>query len=478
MKEEKGMNSTEKIKILQERIVALEEIIQEQNSIIDGLKSMIKKNSTNSSMPPSTDGLKKINRNKSLRKKSTKKQGGQKNHEGHHLVTVAEPDEIKQHMPEKCVSCPKRNECLKKASVKNSREVVDIITSVKIVRHDKMNVSKCPLTGEKMEGKFPEDVRSSIQYGNDLRAFITALNVEGGLGIKKIHDIIGNVYDIPISTGCITSIVSRCAEKIKTTVIRIKDKLLESEVLNCDETGIRTEGRTQWVHSASNDEYTYMTVHQKRGQEGMKSAEILQNYNGIIVHDFWKPYYKFDNLKHGLCNAHLLRELKGILTDDSSQTWAAEFKKLLLDMKKAVDYAKSKGKAKLSSYYLKKFSKEYERILETAYAQNPKPLKENHKRGRVKKGKVLCLIERLDNHRVEVCLFTKNFEVPFDNNQAERDIRIIKVKNKICGCFRTQKGAEEYLTINSFLSTVKKKGINILEALSRAFSGHSDFIFD
>ena len=210
----------------------------------------------------------------------------------------------------------------------------------------------------------------------------------------------------------------------------------------------------------------------------MDEADVLPNFEGIIVHDCWTSYWKYPKVVHAVCCAHLLRELNGVIENHPEQTWAARFKKLLLDMKKVRDKAVSKEEDELSYYHLHKFDMEYDKIIKTAYEENPLPDETPNKRGRKKKSKVLNLICRLDIYKASVCLFTKNFSVPFDNNQAERDLRMIKVKTKVSGCFRNEDGAREYLKIMSYIGTAKKHGLNAFTAILEALNGNPDIIFE
>jgi transposase len=203
---------------------------------------------------------------------------------------------------------------------------------------------------------------------------------------------------------------------------------------------------------------------------------VLPAFSGIAVHDCWAPYWKYP-VTHSLCCAHLLRELNGVEENHPKQTRAAGFKKLLLAMKKSKEKAVEKGEAQLSRYKLNVFEQEYEQLIAQANKENPLTKTAEKKRGRKKKGKVLSLVERLNKYKTSVCLFIKNFSVPFDNNQAERDIRMIKTKTKVSGCFRSIEGAKDYLKIMSYVGTAKKQKINPYEAIRKAILGSPGFIF-
>lgn len=244
-----------------------------------------------------------------------------------------------------------------------------------------------------------------------------------------------------------------------------------------DETGTRVDKKLWWVHNASNCEYTYLDISPKRGFKGMEQCGVLTEFSGIVMHDCWASYWNYTTAEHAVCRAHLLRELIGISENYPEQKWASAFRDLLLEMKKVKDKAVEKGKDSLNYYHHHKFDKKYDELIEQAMNENPLLKITEKKRGRKKKGKILALVERLKNYKASVCLFIHKFMVPFDNNQAERDIRMIKVKTKLSGCFRTEEGARDYLKIMSYIGTAHRQGYNAYEAIKNAISGNPDFIF-
>ena len=304
-----------------------------------------------------------------------------------------------------------------------------------------------------------------------------ALNTIGALSINRIHTILGSVFNIPLSTGVIPTMVSRCADAVTGTVAKIRQKMAADGIGHFDETGTRVDGRTWWVHVACNDKFTYLYLNRKRGKEAMDTGGVLTMFEGIAVHDCWKPYWKYGNIRHAICNAHILRELNGVIENHPDQEWAPAFKKLLLDMLKAKDKALADEKEQLSKYLLNKFSKIYDEVLEKGLQENPLPEAPAKKRGRRKRGKVRALIDRLQEYKASVCLFIENFAVPFSNNQAEQDIRIVKVKTKVSGCFRTENGASDYLKIMSYVGTAKKHGMNPFVAIKQAITGDIQLVF-
>lgn len=454
---------------LNETVSQLTAIIESLNKQIQEQQEKLNKNSRNSSKPPSSDGLTKPSPT-SLRQKTGKKRGGQAGHDGTCLSTLCDPDEVEQHMPAACQGCPHYEQCKGTACLAEARSIIDAVVTVTITEHQAMSVI-CPLCGQTLHGEFPVNVRGPIQYGENLQALTVSLNTAGALSINRIHEILGNVFDIPLSTGAISNIVHRFAEKISGPVASIAEKLKTVALSHFDETGTRVDGKTWWVHSASNALYTYLDIDRKRGAAGMDAIGILPVFSGIAVHDCWAPYWKYPALEHAICNAHITRELLGIMENHPEQKWASDFKLLLEEMKRIRDRAAERGKDALSSYYYRKFSRRYDEIIAVGLKQNPIPEATGKKRGRPKRGKIRALIERLQKQKNAVCLFIHNFAVPFTNNQAERDIRNVKVKTKVSGCFRTEQGARDYLKIMSYIGTAKKNHVNVHEAIRQAIVG-------
>ena len=468
---------TATVESLNSTIDAQNRLIAQLNETIRELREQINKNSRNSSKPPSSDGLKKP-APKSLRQSSGKKAGGQEGHQGTHLAVITEPDKTIKHMPFSCEGCPHYEMCMGTACVAEKRHVIDAVVTVNVTEHQSLEVPVCMLHGDTRRGEFPSDVKAAVQYGENLQALAVALNTVGAVSIKRTHEILSGVFNIPISTGTINNMVKRCADCLTGTVDKIRQKMIASELGHFDETGTRVDKKLWWVHNASNSEFTFLDISSKRGFAGMEQCGVLTEFRGIAVHDCWASYWNYPEIQHAVCCAHLLRELTGIIENHPEQTWAPAFTDLLLEMKKVKEKAEAAGKEALSYYYLHKFDKKYEELIKLARQENPLPETTEKKRGRKKKGKILALVERLAKYKASVCLFIHNFAVPFDNNQAERDLRMIKVKTKVSGCFRTEEGAREYLKLMSYVGTAHKKGYNAYEAIKKAISGSPDFIFE
>lgn len=457
---------------LRKQIDQLNDLIKNLNETIKDLREQLNKNFGNSSKPPSSDGFKKpVNKNRSLRKKSGKKPGGQKGHNGSYLAVLSEPDHTKDHLHSDCTNCPHYEKCRAAAKVKETRYVIDAVVDVDITALNLLSVPCCPKCGCEKTGSFPDSVKNHIQYGENLEALVVTMNTVGAVSVNRTHEILSGVFNIPISTGTINNMVSHCAKKVEPVYDEIGEKLKDSPIGHADGTGTSINGVTKWVHDFSNGSFTYLALHKKRGFEAIKDIGLLTDYKGVLVHDCWSPYWKLEGVIHQLCCAHLLRELNGVAENHPEQKWAPQFRELLIKMKRSKERAIGQGKEAFRESTLKKYSECYDEIIKLAYEENPEPEKKPGKRGKQKRGKVHSLIDRLSKHKGEVCLFVNNFAVSFDNNQAERDIRSVKIKTKVSGFFKTEEGAKNYLKIMSFVSTARKLGRSAYEAIRSAVIG-------
>ena len=460
-------------------IETLNETILELNQTIKDLKESLNKNSRNSSKPPSSDGPRKPPRNRSLRTSSGKPKGGQPNHPGKSLnIDTSKVDSYVNHVAPGCEHCPHKAECMARAAITDRHYVLDIAFKKTLVCHQTVRMTSCCMSHTDLEGTFPKEASAPVRYGDTLTAFAVTLNTIGAMSINRINSVLSDAFALPVSVGTIASMVKRCAEGLKDTVKTIRSLVAGSPVANFDETGTRVDGRNKWIHTACTDKFTYLFYSAKRGWKGMEEAGVLNVFAGIAVHDCWKPYWHFEGITHAICNAHLLRELKGIIENHPEQTWPIKFIDLLIEALDIVKKAKEQGRYSLPDEYLQRYDARYDEIMMLAHEENPYPEPPpEKKRGRKKKGKVLSLIERLEEYKASVCLFLKNFDVPFDNNSAERSFRHVKVKTKVSGCFRTEDGVRDYVAIMSYVGTAQKHGINPFSAILSAVSGMPEVIF-
>jgi transposase len=291
----------------------------------------------------------------------------------------------------------------------------------------------------------------------------------GMVGIKRLKNIIAGLFGLRISEGTIVSTVDRCAKRLGKAVEEIKGAVTGSAVVHFDETGMRNQGVLWWLHTASTDRFVYLPIHRKRGNEAMEAIGILPVFKGVAVHDCMKSYWTYPCL-HALCNAHLLRELAGIL-ENTGQGWAKRMIALLVEMKEVVEKYRQGARERLKAYYGEKFSRVYDKLVKAGMRVNRAADNVPGKRGRTKQSKARLLVERLKEHKEEYLRFIADFKVPFDNNQAERDFRIAKVKQKVSGCFRSDTGAWAFATIQSFIQTIHKHRLSIWDELVKVFQG-------
>jgi transposase len=347
-----------------------------------------------------------------------------------------------------------------------------VVETTAFENHEKV----CPVCGTVCRGEFPESVGSTQEYGPNLKAYLVMLAEYGMVGFRRIQALIGSIFGLGISEGTIARAVEECGRRLMGPVEGIKAAVLGAGVVHFDETGMRNGGLLWWLHTASTKMFTYMRIHRKRGKEGMEAGGILPGFKGIGVHDCWAAYWVY-GCGHALCNAHVLRELIGVI-ERTGQEWANGMIGLLLEMKAAVEKYREKHEERLSAYLGRKFSERYDALVREGKEQNPLAEKEAGKRGKGKQSKERLLLERLEEYKGAYLRFAQDFRVPFDNNQAERDFRIAKVKQKVSGCFRSDSGAESFAVIQSFIQTLHKHHLSIWEELVKVFQGPYSFPFD
>lgn len=438
------------------------------------LKDQLSKNSRNSSKPPSSDGFKKEPKPnpKSLREKSDRKSGGQKGHKGYKLRRHENPDAIVVHAVASCDNC---GQDLSNAEVSavQKRQIFDIPPLAIEVTEHQVEIKNCACCGKETKAKFPEGLVQEAQYGPRIKAFLTYMNQYHFLPYDRTEQLMRDVFNQNVSEGTIKNILEKCYDGLEGAEEKIKDALKVSGILHCDETGMRTVGKLYWQHVASTEKLTCYGIHKKRGNDAIDEMKILPNYKGTLVHDHFSAYFKHGN-KHVLCNAHHLRELT-FIEESYKQNWAKHMKGLLLAIKKQRDLYKNKVKTEFSAMRLRAYERCYDEIIMLGFwhPDNIKlPEQTEGKRSSRKQTKAKNLLDRLRFHKKEVLAFMYDFDIPFDNNLAERDLRMSKVKQKISGCFRSEAGAKYFCRIRSYISTARKNGIQVLDALEKAFLGN------
>ncbi len=449
-------------------ILALQEQARALTHRVQEMEDQLAKNSRNSGKPPSSDGHKKP-RTKSLRGKTERKPGGQKGHKGHTLSLREKPDHIEVHGLPRCPHC-QADLSSAKPTGHVRRQVFDVPpVSIEVTEHQ-AEVKQCPRCQHRGQAAFPEGVTQPVQYGARLKAQASYLNTYHFIPIARTCELIADFY----GQAPALALVGEANRAIKNGSDRALDEifrqLIQADVVHFDESGLRVAGQGQWLHVAGSESLTYYAVHPKRGQVAMRAIGILPAFSGRAIHDHWSSYLTFKNCGHAFCNAHHLRELQ-FITEQYEQPWAERMAQLLLDIKAEVEETAAVAEA-LPQARIAHFQQQYDHILQQGFKANPPPPDPPVKRrGRRKQSPPKNLLDRLDKHRCEIMAFMHDFRVPFDNNLAERDVRMVKVKQIVSGAFRTVAGAETFCAIRSYISTVRKQGGNVIDALQSALEG-------
>jgi transposase len=428
------------------------------------LQGRLAKNSRNSSKPPSSDGLNKP-KPKSLRQKGEKPTGGQKGHTGHTLTRVAQPDLIEKHAPvSPCDVCHRPlDEALDKAVVVETRQVFDLPPlRCEVTEHQVLEVP-CSC-GAVHRGTFPAAVSAPVQYGVRSKAAVVQLTHHHMLPLARTGELMGDLFGLPMSDATVLAIQAEAQVRLAPTVAAMGEALTAAAVAHADESGMRVAGKIHWMHVLVTPLLTWLGAHPKRGKEAFNAFGLLIAFAGTLIHDGWKPYRELA-CKHGLCNAHHLRELTYVF-EQMGQAWA----KCLFDLLLAACHEVAEVGAPLPAERIAYYRTTYDQILTTGAAANPRA-PPSGKRGRTKQSKALNLIDRLRLYADDVWRFMIDPLVPFTNNLGEQAIRMPKVKQKVSGGFRTPGGLDTFCTIRSYLATMHKQGANLFNALALTFQG-------
>lgn len=438
---------------------------------VQELEDRLSKDSHNSSKPPASDGLSRKSR--SLRGTSGKKPGGQPGHSGKSLQMVEVPDQVVTHSPAQCQACG--TSLLPVEATKwERRQVFDLPPLELVVTEHQAQVKQCPCCGRTNRAAFPESVTQTVQYGEGVKALGVYLQGYHLLPYERTRELMEDLFGASPCPGTLYNAMQTCSEGLQDVEASIQAAIAAAPLAQFDETGVRIEGKLWWLHSASTARLTHYACHEKRGQAATKEIGILPAFNGRAVHDGWSSYFVYP-CEHALCNAHHLRELT-FIQEQAGQTWAQEMIDLLLEIKQEVDRARGQGDTRLSGVQEQAFATHYAEILAAGLAVNPLPAAQSEagsapkKRGRRKQSKARNLLDRLQTYQRETLAFMYDFDVPFDNNLAERDLRMMKVQQKISGCFRSEGGAQAFCRIRSYISTLRKQGQPVLAALRSVFT--------
>lgn len=456
----------------------LSEMIVTLTTRVTELEDQLSKNSSNSGKPPSSDGYEKP-APKSRRKRSGKKSGGQAGHKGHTLRAVAKPDAIEVYKVSCCSNCKKSLKRVKAIAVEK-RQVFDLPEIRLQATEHQAEIKVCPDCQKQTKAAFPSEVSQPVQYGNRIKAQMSYLHEYQLLSLDRAQETLKDFYGQNIAEGTILSACKELALQVAPVQEAVKEHLThKTAVAGFDESGARVVGKLNWFHVACTKMLTYYAVHAKRGKIAMNEIGILPRFKGRAIHDDLPSYFHY-LIQHGLCNAHHLRSLEFLL-ERYPQSWVKKLIALLLEIKSAVEKALAKGKTRLPAKRLADFSSRYDALLKQGFKLNPAEAKsaEKARRGRPKQSFAKNLLDRLRDHKEAVLAFMYDFNVPFENNQAERDIRMLKVRQKISGCFRSRQGAEIFCVIRGYISTARKNKQPVLDVLRSAFSGqpyYPDFI--
>jgi transposase len=446
-------------------ITRLREQLAGLQSQFADLAAQVKANSRNSSKPPSSDGLVKP-APKSLRGKSGRKPGRPKGQPGATMQLTDHPDKRVRHRPPRCGCCGKS---LKGAAVTGAerRQVIDIPPVRAVTTEHQLLTLLCGC-GCQTKAQAPDGVTAPVQYGPRIMGAGVYLWHGQFLSRDRACRALAELFGCAPSPGALAAAVRKTAGLLAPALTAITRHLTGAEVVHFDETGFRTAGKLAWVHSASSGKFVLVTVHAKRGKDGMKAAGVLPFFRGIAVHDAWKPYDSYGNVAgHALCNSHLLRELIAVTETGTAldKTWAEQAIDALLALNEAAEAAREAGHAAMDPKTREEHEDWFRRAAATGIALNAA------RKGRLQQ-KRHALATRMQAREGDYLRFARDLRVPFSNNEAERAIRMSKLRIKISGCMRSMTGAEEFCAIRSYLATAARHGTGALDALTRAFQGN------
>ncbi|MDE3213428.1 MAG: IS66 family transposase [Bacteroidota bacterium] len=456
------------IQLLRRQLEDQAKLIESLMARINELENNQKKNSSNSSKPPSTD-MGKVMRTRSLRGTSGKKPGGQTGHTGHTLKSISTPDWVEVCRVEKCSNCGK-DISSQEAWGYEARQVFDLPVMRLWVTEHRREIKSCPCCKGVTRGSFPAAVAQPVQYGPQVQKLAVYFSNYQLIPYKRTSQIFEDLLGHRISEGSLVKMTHRIAGKLNGFIGQLKEQLLQQPVLHADETGYYYQGARNWLHVLTTEQHTLYMPHEKRGREAMEAMGVLSGYEGTLIHDFWKAYNDY-RCSHGLCNIHHQRDLTFCEEMENSR-WAAAMKQLLSDLSEKVSKAKGENKNRLRPNQLSRWSNKYDRLIASGWREHPPPERRTAKRGAIKKSKTQNMIKRFADYKEWVLAFAHDFCVPYGNNLAEQAIRMMKVKQKISGCFRSKSGAQDFATIRSYISTTQKQGIPILKALECAIAGN------
>jgi len=429
------------------------------------LEALVAKDSHNSSRPPASDPP-WAKRTRSLRRPSGKRPGGQAGHHGETLRLSERPHRVVEHRPRECRSC--HASLATAPAVRHRRQqVVEVVPARLKVTEHRLAVLRCPSCGRTTRGEFEGAVRSGVRYGSGVKARVLYLQQYQLLPYQRTSEVMRDLFGCRLSAGTIANMVRECSDGLVETELKIKRGLRRSPVIHADETGMRVDQRLAYVHVASNARLTHYAAAAHRGRTAIDEINVLPRYRGTCVHDGWVAYSSYTRCRHALCGVHLLRELT-YFEEAAAETkaWAEPLKELLLEMKGEVEREREGALTRLPAERLEELATRYDRLVAAGLCAPPPPDVPEQVRKQARN-----LLLRLERRKEEVLRFLSDFSVPFENNQAERDLRMIKLRQKTSGCFRSEEGARQFCRIRGYISTMRKQGRGVLPALAGACRG-------
>jgi len=456
-------------KELREQLAQRDALIEQLLQRVQALEERLAKDSHNSSLPPSSDRFARQKKARSLRKRSGKKTGGQNGHMGATLEMSETPDEVIALAP--ILQCEHCQADLANVVPKSRerRQVVDVPLPHLLVREYQGEWKQCPCCQGYTSTTFPPEVTAAVQYGPRVGARGVYLLTQQLLPWGRICEVLSDLLGVQLSEGTLAKLIMRTAQQLVSVEEQIKAALSAEPVIHQDETGLSVKNRRAWMHVTSTPKLTHYQVHESRGHEALDAIGILAAFTGVSVHDAWAAYFRF-GCQHALCLVHILRELT-FLAEELGLWWAAKMKRQLLAMKEAVDLALALGQTHLTEQQVTTLRSGFWALWEEGdhvHSRAPTP---QGKRGKAKQHPARNVLDRLRTHQEAVLLFLQDLRVPFDNNLAERDIRMVKVQQKVSGSFRSTEGAANFCRIRGYLSTLRKQGLPLFAALQATLAG-------
>jgi transposase len=453
-------------------LAATQEVLRQLSDRLREVEAQLGQDSHNSHWPSSRDKGKR-QQTQSLRKASGKKAGGQPGHPGATLTLQPMADTVVAHGPTTCTGCGSALAgCAPTGQTPERRQVFDLPPLTLQVTEHRVAQVTCPQCGVLNSGAFPPGVTQATQYGPEVKGLCVYLNQHQLLPLQRLTAVMNELFGCQLAPGSIVNWQREAATNVAPAITSIKAALGQADVLHCDETGCYIGGQRHWLHVHATAQLTYYLPHRKRGRAGIEAMGVLPTFTGVAVHDNWAAYGYYP-CQHALCNVHHLRELTYI-AEECQQTWATTMRDFLVTSKATVATARAAGATALPPTQRAELAAAYQRIIDDALAANPVPAQgwpRRNAHGRPKKPKARNLAERFDQQRTKILAFLDDFNVPFDNNLAERDLRMLKVQQKISGCFRSWDGAKHAAAVRSYLSTMRKQGHNPLHLLRELFAG-------